>query len=91
MGPGSGIVGLAGGLGGFLLPILFGIMLDLIGVYSSCFMLLYGIVWVSLILSYITEVRLTRVIVSVGSGAPPAVIPAGSTPGTLSHPIDHLS
>ncbi|MDE8346379.1 MAG: NarK/NasA family nitrate transporter [Acidocella sp.] len=57
MGPVSGIVGLAGGLGGFLLPILFGIMLDLTGIYSSCFMLLYGIVWVSLIWSYLTEVR----------------------------------
>lgn len=58
----SGIVGLAGGLGGFLLPVLFGIILDLTGVYSSCFMLLYGIVWVSLILAYITEVRRTAVI-----------------------------
>ena len=58
----SGIVGLAGGLGGFLLPILFGILLDLTGVYSSCFMLLYGIVWTSLILAYITEVRRTPVI-----------------------------
>ena len=48
---------MAGGLGGFLLPIMFGILLDLIGVPSSCFMLLYGIVWVSLILSYLTEVR----------------------------------
>jgi NNP family nitrate/nitrite transporter-like MFS transporter len=62
MGAVSGIVGLAGGLGGFLLPILFGIMLDLIGIYSSCFMLLYGIVWVSLTLSYLTEVRRARVI-----------------------------
>jgi NNP family nitrate/nitrite transporter-like MFS transporter len=62
MGVVSGIVGLAGGLGGFLLPILFGIILDQIGIYSSCFMLLYGIVWVSLILSYFTEVRRTRVI-----------------------------
>jgi len=57
MGAVSGVVGLAGGLGGFLLPILFGILLDRIGVYSTCFMLLYGIVWVSLILSYVTEVR----------------------------------
>ncbi len=57
MGAISGIVGLAGGLGGFLLPILWGILLDATGVYSSCFMLLYGIVWVSLILAYITEVR----------------------------------
>lgn len=53
----SGIVGLAGGLGGFLLPILWGAILDLTRIRSSCFMLLYGIVWVSLILIYFTEVR----------------------------------
>ena len=57
MGIVSGIVGMAGGLGGFLLPILFGVTLDWLGVNSSCFMLLYGIVWVSLILIYVTEVR----------------------------------
>lgn len=45
----SGIVGLAGGLGGFILPILFGALLDLTGVRSSCFMLLYGTVCVSLV------------------------------------------
>lgn len=53
----TGIVGLAGGLGGFLLPVLWGALLDLTRVRSSCFMLLYGIVWVSLILLYITEIR----------------------------------
>jgi len=53
----SGIVGLAGGLGGFLLPILWGAVLDFTRIRSSCFMLLYGIVWVSLILIYYTEVR----------------------------------
>jgi len=57
MGAVSGIVGMAGGLGGFLLPIMFGAILDRIGVNSSCFMLLYGIVAVSLMLSYLTEVR----------------------------------
>ena len=57
MGIVSGIIGMAGGLGGFLLPIMFGALLDLIGVRSSAFMLLYGITWVSLILLYITEVR----------------------------------
>ena len=77
MGAVSGIVGLAGGLGGFLLPILFGIMLDLIGIYSSCFMLLYGIVWVSLTLSYLTEVRRARVI-----GGDGADMLAGSATGT---------
>ncbi|SMC28459.1 MFS transporter, NNP family, nitrate/nitrite transporter [Andreprevotia lacus DSM 23236] len=45
----SGMVGLAGGLGGFVLPILFGALLDLTGVRSSCFMLLYGTVCVSLV------------------------------------------
>ena len=45
----SGVVGLAGGLGGFILPIMFGALVDLTGVRSSSFMLLYGTVCVSLI------------------------------------------
>lgn len=49
MGAVSGIVGLAGGLGGFVLPILFGILVDLTGIRSSSFMLLYGTVCISLI------------------------------------------
>lgn len=53
----SGIVGLAGGMGGFLLPIMFGALVDITGVRSSAFMLLYGIVWVSLIWMYWTEIR----------------------------------
>jgi MFS transporter, NNP family, nitrate/nitrite transporter len=53
----SGIVGLAGGLGGFLLPIMFGALQDLTGIRSSAFMLMYGVVWVSLIWMYWTEVR----------------------------------
>jgi len=57
----SGIVGLAGGLGGFLLPIMFGILLDLTGIRTSCFMLMYGVVWVSLIWMYWTEVRRAEV------------------------------
>jgi len=57
----SGIVGLAGGLGGFVLPIMFGALLDLTGIRSSAFMLMYGVVWVSLIWMYWTEVRTTSV------------------------------
>jgi NNP family nitrate/nitrite transporter-like MFS transporter len=63
----SGIVGLAGGIGGFLLPILWGVVLDLTRIRSSCFMLLYGVVWVSLILMYFTEVRRKPLVEHVAS------------------------
>ncbi len=59
MGVVSGVVGLAGGLGGFVLPVMFGALMDLTGVRSSAFMLMYGITWVSLIWMYFTEVRYT--------------------------------
>src|SRR5690606_31997991 len=39
----GGIVGLIGGLGGFFLPILFGLANDFIGIWTSCFMLLFGL------------------------------------------------
>ncbi len=52
----SGIVGLVGGLGGFILPIMFGALVDLTGVNSSVFMLLWGITLVSLIWMYWTEI-----------------------------------
>lgn len=57
----SGVVGLAGGMGGFLMPIMFGALVDLTGVRSSAFMLMFGIVWVSLIWMYWTEVRPVKI------------------------------
>jgi NNP family nitrate/nitrite transporter-like MFS transporter len=52
----SGIVGLVGGLGGFILPIMFGVIVDFTGVGSSIFMLLFGITFVSLVWLYWTEI-----------------------------------
>jgi NNP family nitrate/nitrite transporter-like MFS transporter len=45
----GGVVGMIGGLGGFVLPIAFGAMNDLTGIWTSCFMLLFIIVAVSLL------------------------------------------
>ena len=67
----SGIVGLAGGLGGFVLPILFGALLDITSIRSSAFMLMYGVVWVSLIWMYFTEVRRSEL---MGDKAIPSAI-----------------
>ncbi|MDC8771131.1 MFS transporter [Roseateles albus] len=67
----SGIVGLAGGLGGFVLPIMFGALMDLTGIRSSAFMLMYAVVWVSLIWMYWTEVRKTEM---MGKNAPASPI-----------------
>ena len=52
----SGIVGLIGALGGFLLPIMFGALVDLTGVNSSIFMLMWGVTLVSLVWMYWSEI-----------------------------------
>lgn len=44
----GGVVGMIGGIGGFVLPLAFGAMNDLIGVWTSCFMLLFAIIAVAL-------------------------------------------
>jgi NNP family nitrate/nitrite transporter-like MFS transporter len=63
----SGIVGLVGGLGGFVLPILFGLLVDLTGIRSSAFMLMYGVISVSLVWMYWTEIRQAEFIETTGS------------------------
>ena len=40
----GGVVGMVGGLGGFVLPVAFGVMNDVTHVWTSCFMLLFGLV-----------------------------------------------
>ena len=67
----SGVVGLAGGLGGFILPIMFGAIVDLTGIRSSSFMLLYGTVCVSLIWMHFSFKPQAR-------PAAPAAVPAAA-------------
>jgi NNP family nitrate/nitrite transporter-like MFS transporter len=50
----GGIVGLVGGLGGFVLPIAFGLLNDLTGIWTSCFMLLFLVVAVSLVWMHVS-------------------------------------
>jgi NNP family nitrate/nitrite transporter-like MFS transporter len=56
----GGLVGMIGGLGGFILPICFGLMNDIIGVWTSCFMLLFVIVGISLLWMHISIVLSNR-------------------------------
>jgi NNP family nitrate/nitrite transporter-like MFS transporter len=44
----GGLVGMIGGLGGFVLPLVFGTLLDLTGIWTSCFALLFLLVIVAL-------------------------------------------
>lgn len=60
MGSVGGMVGVIGGLGGFTLPILFGLASDLLDVRSSCFMLLFGVVAICMILMNVAIRNLRR-------------------------------
>jgi NNP family nitrate/nitrite transporter-like MFS transporter len=71
----SGVVGLIGGLGGFLLPIMFGALVDLTGVNNSVFILLWGITLVSLTWMYWTEIVPARKPGGRSAAAHPAVAP----------------
>lgn len=59
----SGIVGLVGGLGGFVFPILFGVLVDLTGIRSSAFMLLFVVTSVSVVWLHLGERKRRRALV----------------------------
>ena len=67
----GGLVGMVGGLGGFVLPICFGVMNDLTGVWTSCFMLLFGIASVSLLWMHFAIRRMERSALETELGALP--------------------
>ncbi len=57
MGSVGGLVAMLGALGGCTLPILFGIAVDLAGVYSAGFMLLYGVLAMCMLLMHLAIKR----------------------------------
>ncbi len=59
----GGAVGMIGGLGGFLLPLTFGMLNDLTGIWSSCFMLLFVLVMIALTWMHFSIVRMERRVV----------------------------
>lgn len=56
-GAASGIVSAVAATGGFTLPVLFGLSQDLLGIYSGCFMLLYGVLALCMILMFFANQR----------------------------------
>lgn len=56
----GGIVGVIGGLGGFLCPILFGYLFRLTGVWTSCWVFLAGLTLVCLVWMHVVVGRLLR-------------------------------
>ena len=56
----GGLVGMIGGLGGFVLPIAFGALNDLTGIWSSCFVLLFVLVMLSLLWMHFAIRRMER-------------------------------
>ena len=56
----GGLVGMIGGLGGFVLPLAFGALLDLTGVWTSCFVLLFVLVTVALVWMHVAIRHMER-------------------------------
>lgn len=60
MGSVGGMVGVIGGLGGFTMPIFFGLLSDYTNIRSSCFMLLFGLVAVCMLWMNYSIIQLKR-------------------------------
>src|SRR5690606_15479854 len=67
----GGLVGMIGGLGGFVLPIVFGAMLDLTGIWTSCFVLLFAVVAVSTLWMHASIREMERKALSAARGELP--------------------
>jgi NNP family nitrate/nitrite transporter-like MFS transporter len=67
----GGLVGMIGGLGGFVLPIAFGAMLDLTGIWTSCFMLMFALVSVAMLWMHVSIRAMERRALPAELGALP--------------------
>ncbi|MGZ8312048.1 MAG: nitrate/nitrite transporter [Allosphingosinicella sp.] len=56
----GGLVGMIGGLGGFVLPLAFGALLDLTGVWTSCFVALFVLVSIALVWMHVAIRHMER-------------------------------
>jgi NNP family nitrate/nitrite transporter-like MFS transporter len=61
----GGLVGMIGAFGGFVLPVLFGIAGDLMGVWQSCFMLLFVVVSIALVWMHVAIRYMEREVAGV--------------------------
>lgn len=63
----GGVVSMIGGLGGFFFPIAFGVMNDFVGIWTSCFMLLFlvavtNLLWMHFSILYMNRRRFPMII-----------------------------
>lgn len=63
----GGVVSMIGGLGGFFFPIAFGVMNDLVGIWTSCFMLLFfvaviNLLWMHISIQYMNRRRFPMIV-----------------------------
>ncbi|MCB1312295.1 MAG: MFS transporter, partial [Sedimentitalea sp.] len=86
----GGLVGMIGGLGGFVLPIVFGALLDLTGIYTTCFAFLFLLVGVALTWMHLAIRRMERAHLDAARDALPELpefagmpIPSGHSAATL--------
>ncbi len=56
----GGLVGMMGGLGGFVLPFAFGVLRDMTHIWTSCFMLLFVLVSTALIWMHVSIIMIER-------------------------------
>lgn len=71
----GGLVGMIGGLGGFLLPLAFGVLNELTGIWTSCFALLFLLVTVAFVWMHLAILRMESAAARARGTAPLPELP----------------